>query len=213
MSSDDLDQREPPDEQERERRREERRREREAQRERRRRDRERRRGRKERVLHTRISDRLAEDIRNVAEELRVPVSNLVRNVLEDAFSMAEVVGSNVGELVEEVVEEADRAADRLARRARRYAHEYREFERWREGEQRPERQPGRRWEDEEPEDRAEHSTPAPEFPDVLGWQPLVLNGAQRCAGCARALERGDRAFLGVAAGGGGTVWLCPACAP
>ncbi|MEN8181118.1 MAG: hypothetical protein ABFS46_01135, partial [Myxococcota bacterium] len=70
-----------------ERRREERRREREALRAQRRRAREERRrhGRKERVLHTRVSDRLADDIREVADELRVPVSNLVRNVLEDAF--------------------------------------------------------------------------------------------------------------------------------
>jgi hypothetical protein len=38
--------------------------------------------RKERVLHTRISEPLAEDIRRMAEDLRVPVSNLVRNGLQ-----------------------------------------------------------------------------------------------------------------------------------
>ena len=49
--------------------------------------RHRRRHRKERVLHTRISEDLADDIREIAEELRVPVSNIVRNVLEEAFSV------------------------------------------------------------------------------------------------------------------------------
>ena len=53
--------------------------------------REDRRGRKERILHTRISEDLAEDLRRVAEDLRVPVLNLVRNVLEEAFSVVETV--------------------------------------------------------------------------------------------------------------------------
>ena len=53
--------------------------------------------RKERVLHTRISEDLAEDLRKIAEDLRVPVSNVVRNVLEEAFSMVETVTENVGD--------------------------------------------------------------------------------------------------------------------
>jgi hypothetical protein len=76
----------------------------------------RRRARKERVLHTRISEPLAEDIRRLAEELRVPVSNIVRNVLEEAFNVVETVTDNVGELIDDVVEEADRARGRIRRR-------------------------------------------------------------------------------------------------
>lgn len=187
------------------RRREERRREREAFREERRRSREEHRDeRKERVLHTRVSDRLAEDIRSVAEELRVPVSNLVRNVLEDVFSVVEVVSDNVGGLVEDVVEEADRAAERLTRRARRYAREYRSFEEQR----RQEREEEGAVRDVSPPERAR-----PEFPDVLGWQPLVLNASQACAACGRALERGDEAYLGLTRAGAGTTYLCQDCAP
>ena len=59
-----------------------------------------RRERKQRVLHTRISQQLAEDIGRLAEDLRVPVSNLVRNVLEEVFSVVETVTDNVGELIE-----------------------------------------------------------------------------------------------------------------
>ena len=51
--------------------------------------------RKERVLHTRISEQLAEDIRAIADDLRVPVSNLVRNVLEEAFDAVERVSGDV----------------------------------------------------------------------------------------------------------------------
>ena len=43
----------------------------------------RRRARKERVLHTRIPALLEEDLKSAAERLRVPVSNLVRTILED----------------------------------------------------------------------------------------------------------------------------------
>ena len=195
---------------ERERLREERKREREAWRAERRRTREEwRAGRKERVLHTRISDRLAGDIRMVADELRVPVSNIVRNVLEDVFSVVEVVSDNVGDLVEEVVGEADRVAERLARRTRSAAREF-DAERRRDDTARdPE------LEVDEPERGA--PPPArpdlPEFPDVLGWQPLVLNATQTCACCGRGLARGDRAFLGIGSSGPGTKVLCRYCAP
>jgi len=74
----------------------------------------RRRARKERVLHTRISDSLAEDIRRIAEDLRVPTSNLVRNVLEEVFDVVESVSDDVGGLFEEVLDEADAARSRIA---------------------------------------------------------------------------------------------------
>jgi hypothetical protein len=198
---------------ERERLRAERQREREAWRAERRRTREEwRAGRKERVLHTRISDRLAGDIRMVADELRVPVSNLVRNVLEDVFSVVEVVSDNVGDLVEEVVDEADRVAERLARRTRSTVRAFDAEARRDEGVRDPELEfdePG----GAEPEGEAPARPDLPEFPDVLGWQPLVLNGAQTCACCGRGLARGDRAFLGLGSSGPGTKFLCRFCAP
>jgi len=83
---------------------------------RRRRQRHRHRARKERVLHTRVSENLAEDIRRIADDLRVPASNLVRNVLEEVFDVVESVSDDVGHLFDEVVEEADAARERLARR-------------------------------------------------------------------------------------------------
>lgn len=158
--------------------------------------------RKERVLHTRISEALAEDIRRAAAELRVPVSNLVRNVLEDAFSVAEVVTGNVGELIDEVVEEADRARETLTQRFRRYADDTAGRE--------PAEGPSPPKADK-PE--AEPERPAvPEFPGVLGWQPLILNAPQTCAACERSLHRGDRAFIGLTETGLSMDYLCRRCA-
>lgn len=50
--------------------------------------------RKEKVIHTRIPAALEEEIKRVAEGLRVPVSSLVRNVLEDAIGVTRGVAES-----------------------------------------------------------------------------------------------------------------------
>jgi hypothetical protein len=120
------------------------------------------------------------------------------------------VSDNVGDLVEEVVDEADRVAERLARRTRSTARAFDAEARRDEGVRDPELEfdePGR--DESQPPARPD----LPEFPDVLGWQPLVLNAAQTCACCGRGLVRGDRAFLGLGASGPTATFLCRFCAP
>ena len=141
--------------------------------------------RKERVLHTRITDQLAEDIRRVAEDLRVPVSNLVRNVLEEAFSVVEQVSGDVGGLVDEVVEEAERARERL-RELRRQHH----------GEA-----------GEPVRDEPAAADLARDFPDVVAWQPVLLNSRQRCAVTGRELAPGEAAHAGLTARGLADIYL------
>ncbi len=148
-------------------------------------------GRKERVLHTRISEQLAEDIRRMAEDLRVPVSNLVRNVLEEAFAVVEKVSDNVGDLVGEVVEEAERARDRIRARRRRQ---------W-----------GGRARAAAAEAPADEEPPAPSYPDVIGWQPLIFNQPRHCSDCGVGIEVGERAFAGLAATGLSPHVLCGEC--
>ena len=63
----------------------------------------------------------------------------------------------------------------------------------------------------ETEAEAEPSRDLPEFPDVLGWQPLVLNQPQECAGCGRAMGKGDRASLGLSSEGRPSAYLCELC--
>ncbi len=46
---------------------------------------------KARVLHTRIPESLEDAIKTKARRMRIPVSNLVRNVLEQAFHLVEEV--------------------------------------------------------------------------------------------------------------------------
>lgn len=190
-------------------------------------------GRKERVLHTRISEQLSEDIRRLADDLRVPASNLVRNVLEEVFTMVESVSEDVGELFEDVLDEASEARDRVRRRVSRRRSGAGDAGRG------ARREPsGRADEDFEQElrrDEASESTgsgasrgpeaestvrpeaPAeqrdrPVFPDVIGWQALVLNHDRNCASCGVALRRGSHACIGLGAHGLTAATLCRACA-
>jgi hypothetical protein len=170
--------------------------------------REDRRGRKERILHTRISEDLAEDLRRVAEDLRVPVSNLVRNVLEEAFSVVETVTGNVGDLIEEVMSEAEAVRDRIRERQTRH-HDRRD------------RRHRRGFREERGRESAPPASPAPAAEaaraaggaddDVLGWQPLVLAKPQRCERCAALLGRGDSAYASVTSKGVGASWRCEDC--
>jgi hypothetical protein len=143
--------------------------------------------RKERVLHTRISEQLAEDIRAIADDLRVPVSNLVRNVLEEAFDAVERVSGDVSNLMDDVIEEAELASQRY----RRYRDRVRERARERAAE-------------------ARTATPPPAAPfaavedplaHVVAWQPVVLAAPRRCARTGRELRPGERAYLGLGDGG------------
>lgn len=172
--------------------------------------------RKERVLHTRVSEQLSEDIRRLADDLRVPVSNLVRNVLEEVFTAIEHVSGDVGEFVEDMVEEADGVRERIrnqqraARRRRRDA-----------------RRGGRRSASADPVDveqelRQDEAAEAGEpsqapasdsgpLADVLGWQPIVLNQAVNCSRCDNRLNPEGDAFMAISQGGGLGQIVCPGC--
>jgi hypothetical protein len=189
------------------------------------RDREARRQRKERVLHTRISEQLSEEIRRAAEDLRVPASNLVRNVLEEAFGAVERVTDEVGEFLEEVLTDTEGARSDLRRIGRRFsALARRQSRRWTSG-----RRPYESAVDEDTADGAPPpperpraaetprppeppaSAPPPAFPEVIGWQPLLANAACACAACARPIATGERAFAGATERGLSRTLLCAGC--
>ncbi|MBI5608806.1 MAG: hypothetical protein HY902_07980 [Deltaproteobacteria bacterium] len=51
--------------------------------------------RKERVLHTRVPAVLEAELKRFADNLRIPVSNLVRTILEDAVMVADRAGQGI----------------------------------------------------------------------------------------------------------------------
>lgn len=167
-------------------------------------------GRKEKVLHTRISEALDAALRRASEELRVPVSNLVRNALEDVFTVVGAVAESVEEFVDDIVDEAGDARERIFGTSQRQRHTHHRrrstthssHSEWTAGTA----EPGA------PD--AEDLTPEREradFPDVVGWQSLLLNAAQACADCQEPLPKGARAFLGIPTSGPPKTYLCRDC--
>ncbi|MBW2454700.1 MAG: hypothetical protein JRI68_09320 [Deltaproteobacteria bacterium] len=131
--------------------------------------------RKERVLHTRVPAVLEQELKRLAEGLRVPVSNVVRTILEDAVDTID----SVGQLAEG---ELRGVAERLAKHRGRLRKSSRERSK---------------------PDRAEVAPKSPEPPaepplaGIVGYQPLLLARDERCGLCGRALVLGEQAYLGI----------------
>jgi hypothetical protein len=72
--------------------------------------------RKERVLHTRVPAVLERELKRFAENLRVPVSNLVRTILEDALSVADAATENVEERLKRAARHLEKEREKLKKR-------------------------------------------------------------------------------------------------
>ena len=183
--------------------------------------------RKERVLHTRISEQLSQDIRELADDLRVPVSNLVRNVLEEVFTVVENVTDDVGDFFEDVVDEADGIRERIRNQQAEQARSARSDSRNPRSRRRHSRRGRRdrspidveqefqRGEAEEARDSGSGegaATAPPGEESVLGWQPIVLNTAITCPRCDTTLDPGVNAMMAILQAGGTGKVVCPSCA-
>ena len=137
----------------------------------------------------------------MADALRVPVSNVVRTVLEDALEAVEMFDQSELEL----------EFRRNAQWARRWRERY--SRRWRERSK------------DEPQQAAgpdDDSAPSPAEDDlsvddvmdgILGYQALVLARDTECAGCGVHMVRGEGGHLGIRDEPGPRVIICDACLP
>ncbi|MGH7297904.1 MAG: hypothetical protein ACRELB_23390 [Polyangiaceae bacterium] len=71
---------------------------------------------KERVLHTRVPAVLERELKRFADNLRVPVSNLVRTILEDAVSVADAATENVEERLKKAALHLEKEREKLKKR-------------------------------------------------------------------------------------------------
>jgi hypothetical protein len=71
---------------------------------------------KERVLHTRVPAVLERELKRFADNLRVPVSNLVRTILEDALSVADAATENVEERLKKAAKHLEKERERIKKR-------------------------------------------------------------------------------------------------
>jgi hypothetical protein len=181
--------------------------------------------RKERVLHTRVPAVLEQELKRVADALRLPVSNLVRTILEDALSAVDHVGRRAEGELRGVAERLAHERDRLRGGLARWQHV----------------EDSRSTASAETEAAAEDAQaaaggtiedaqagasealgaaatePKPyaevDLGGVLGWQPLILAAERWCASCGRPLGVGEEAFLAVGGTRGEDVVIGRECLP
>ena len=165
--------------------------------------------RKERVIHTRVPALLEQELKRMAQSLRVPVSNVVRAILEDAVDAVDRVGRKAEGEVRGLAELLAHNRDRLREVARRRGAADASSD---EAEARDE--PGARARGTTA--RTQGSPPAgatSPLAGVIGYQPLELAVAAECAVCGKALDAGEQAFVGVRAVDGPRVLIGPECLP
>jgi hypothetical protein len=166
--------------------------------------------RKERVLHTRVPAVLEQELKRLAQSLRMPVSNVVRAILEDAVTAVDLVGRKAeGEM--------NRVVDRMAEKRERL----RDIATGPKGKT-SEATPVEKDEAEAPAAPAKESeAPAAEPPKdpkqqlegVIGFQPLLLASSTSCSVCGIDLKVGSEAFVGVRDVPGPRVLIGPECLP
>jgi hypothetical protein len=141
--------------------------------------------RKDRLIQTRVPRHVEETLKREARRRRVTVSQLVRNLVEDAFQLVDGVVADVDQIVADSVS----LARSVGATARRIA--------------------GRRGAPPGPPPAALLGA---DLSHVDAWGEVVLQRPVPCAGCGARLPRGGRAFAGLsAAPGAARAWLCPPC--
>lgn len=142
--------------------------------------------RKDRVIQTRVPRELESSLKEAAQRERVPVSQLIRNVLVDSFDLVENVVSDSTRLVENVTRDARQIAESAA---------------------------GTRKAGEPFVPASEGGQTAQALLEAVdAWQDVIVNKPGHCVQCGTALKRGRRAFRGLTTDAAGpVVWLCPDC--
>lgn len=157
-------------------------------------------GKKERVLHTRVPAVLERELKRLATSLKVPVSNLVRAILEDAVDAVDAVGQRAEGELRGVAERLARQRESLRARAVERAG--------------PDaRGPGPATAHDVRQHSGRGGCPASDaaLHGVIGFEALVLAADAACTVCGRALPKGSRVFRGVRDEPGPRLILGPEC--
>jgi hypothetical protein len=124
-------------------------------------------GRKERVLHTRVPAVLESELKRLATSWRMPVSNVVRALLEDALDAVDSVGTRAEGELHVVAELLRNQRQSLRQRAT----------------------------SEVPPPPPPAAGARPPLEGAVGFTPMVLAHAAQCAVTGRAMSAGSQAFL------------------
>ncbi|HEX4473815.1 MAG TPA: hypothetical protein VH142_01990 [Polyangiaceae bacterium] len=186
---------------------------------------------KDRLIQTRVPERLESVLKEEAKKRRLTVSHLIRNVLEDTLDLVDTVVIGAGDLVGASVE----IAEQVARDAGKIATTARQAVRARTGDSESNAVPASATPGTStaPVANANRAAPAPAIPaipavpepeattavvengdldHVLAWNAVVVNRPAACASCKAGLARGNPAHLGISSDPTHPpTWLCDAC--
>ena len=145
--------------------------------------------RKDRLVQTRVPERLESTLKEEARRRRTTVSQMVRTILEDTFDLVDGVVANVDQIVSDSVA----LAKQVGRDARRIG--------------------GAGGDAEGPPCREPLPGTDERLANVQAWNEVVLNRSVACTKCGVELERGRRAFMGIGPGSSDDpaqpgAWLC-----
>jgi len=140
--------------------------------------------RKDRLIQTRVPQKLESTLKGEAKRRRTTVSRMIRNILEDSFDLVDGVVANVDQIVIDSVE----LAQKVGRDARKIGQIGQDIA-----------APCR-----EPLPDAEE-----QLASVQAWNEVVLNKPIACTKCGAELPRGRKAFTGVSGSSDDArAWLC-----
>jgi hypothetical protein len=132
--------------------------------------------RKDRLIQTRVPEKLETTLKDEARRRRTTVSQMIRNVLEDTFDLVDGVVANVDQIVTDSVE----LAQKVGRDARKI---------------------GQLGQDVIRDLAALCLDPLPDAEEKLShvqaWNEVVLNQPLPCTKCGAELTRGRKAYTGL----------------
>ncbi len=145
--------------------------------------------RKDRLIQTRVPRQLESTLKQEAQRQGTTVSELVREILEDALDLVDDVVADVDSIVTDAValgRQVAAGAKRVAATARG-------------------RGSGR------PRADADPARVDGDLADVDAWNEVVLNRELQCSRCGAVLAKGASAFTGVGGSDPARSWLCTTC--
>ena len=144
--------------------------------------------RKDRLIQTRVPEKLETTLKDEARRRRTTVSQIIRNLLEDTFSLVDGVVANVDQIVSDSVE----LAQKVRRDARRLGQTGRGAGR-----------------DADAPCRDPLLNAVERLSQVEAWNEVVLNRSVPCSKCGAELPRGHKAYMGLSDDPAqGRAWLC-----
>ena len=156
---------------------------------------------KDRLIQTRVPERLESMLKDEAQKRRLTVSHLIRNMLEDTFDLVDSVVAGAGDIAKDsaaIAEQVAHDAGRIAATVRGAAQDA-----------------GKLASSVKEAVLARSSSTEAALPDlghILAWNQVVANQPVECAGCRTSIRRGGPAHLGVSQDPTAPpTWLCPGC--